>query len=296
MNKLNAAINAETVLQQAEKIDAADEWFDVIELPREVYAIAEPGHWQHVISYLIIGAGKSVLFDTGMGISDISAVVKKLTDTEIMVVNSHTHFDHIGDDWRFPEIYVFADEHAVDVLKRGHSHDMLLFDSDPDKFLSGSPPGFKPQEYMIKPVDIEKIRQLAAGDVIDLGNRQLDVLHTPGHTNDSLVLFDRENRALFTGDTFYPDSLFAFMEGEWGQSNLSVYENTMNNLAELVPGLDYVYPCHMKPLVDPAMLIDAAKAFRMVNSGEAAYKLEEYYFQTLRVYEFDGFQILTQDR
>ena len=47
--------------------------------------------------------------------------------------------------------------------------------------------------------------------------------HFPGHTNDSLVLFDRENRALFTGDTFYPDSLFAFMEDEWGQSNLSVF-------------------------------------------------------------------------
>jgi len=176
---MKAAISAETVLQQAEKIDVEDEWFDVIALPRDVYAIAEPGHWQHVISYLISGAGKSVLFDTGMGISDISAVVKKLTDTEIMVVNSHVHFDHIGDDWRFPEIYVFADEHAVDVLKRGHSHDMLLFDSDPAKFLSGSPPGFKPEEYLIKPVDIKKFRQLAAGDLIDLGNRQLEVWHTP---------------------------------------------------------------------------------------------------------------------
>jgi len=77
MNKLNAAINAETVLQHAEKIDVEDEWFDVIELPRDVYAIAEPGHWQHVISYLIIGAGKSVLFDTGMGISDIFPLLSK---------------------------------------------------------------------------------------------------------------------------------------------------------------------------------------------------------------------------
>ena len=88
--------NAEAVLHQAKKIDVADEWFDVIELPREVYAIAEPGHWQHVISYLIIGTKKSVLFDTGMGISDISAVVQKLTDTEIMVVNSHTHLTTSG--------------------------------------------------------------------------------------------------------------------------------------------------------------------------------------------------------
>jgi glyoxylase-like metal-dependent hydrolase (beta-lactamase superfamily II) len=258
--------------------------------------LAEPGHWQHVISYLIIGAEKSVLFDTGMGISDISAVVKKLTDTEIMVVNSHAHFDHIGDDWRFPEIYIYADDHAVEVLKRGHSHDMLLFDSDPDKFLKRPPSSFDPQNYKIKPVGSEKIQQLADGDVIDLGNRKLEILHTPGHTNDSLVLFDRENRALFTGDTFYPDSLFAFMEGEWGQSDLSVYEKTMQQLAELVPGLDYVYPCHAKPLVDPAMLIDAAKAFHIVNRGKADYKLEEYYFKKMRVYKFDGFEILALDR
>ena len=126
---MKAAINAKTVLQQAEKIDVEDEWFDVIELPRDVYAIAEPGHWQHVISYLICGAGKSVLFDTGMGISDIYAVVKKLTDTEIMVVNSHVHFDHIGDDWRFPEIYVFADEHAVEVLRQGLTLKTILMSS-----------------------------------------------------------------------------------------------------------------------------------------------------------------------
>jgi glyoxylase-like metal-dependent hydrolase (beta-lactamase superfamily II) len=56
---------------------------------------------------------------------------------------------------------------------------MLLFDSDPAKFLSGSPPGFKPEECLIKPVDIKKFRQLAAGDLIDLGNRQLEVWHTP---------------------------------------------------------------------------------------------------------------------
>lgn len=296
MKKLKPVENAEAVLKQAKKIDVEDDWFDVIELPRDVYAIAEPGHWQHVISYLIIGAKKSVLFDTGMGVSDISAVVRKLTDTEIIVVNSHAHFDHIGDDWRFPEIYIFADEHAVEVLKQGHRHDMLLFDSDPDKFLKRPPFGFDPQNYKIEPVAGDKIQQLADHDKIDLGNRTLEVLHTPGHTNDSLVLFDRENRTLFTGDTFYPSSLFAFMDGESGQSDLSIYEKTMQKLAELVPDLDYVYPCHAKPLVDPTMLIDAAKAFNIVNSGEAEYKLAEYYFEMLRVYEFDGFEILTLDQ
>jgi len=287
--------NAKEELLTAENIDVDDDWFEVIKLPKDVFAISEPGHWQQVISFLIIGSYTSVLFDTGMGISDIAKVVRKLTDTDVMVVNSHTHFDHIGDDWRFPEIYVYADNQAVDILKKGPTHDMVLFDSEPDKFFKEFPPGFDPKKYMIKSVGEDKIRLLHNSDIIDLGNRKLEVLHTPGHTNDSIMLIDRENRALFTGDTFYPDLLFAFFRDKWGHSELQVYEATMKDLAKLVPDLDYLYPCHMKALVDPAILIDVAKAFEAVNKGEIEYKLDNLYFETVRVYKFDGFSIGTLD-
>lgn len=284
-------IGAESVLRTSKIIDVNDDWFEVTELPNQVLAISEPGHWQHVISHLILGASKSVLFDTGMGISDISEVVKKLTDTDVMVVNSHTHFDHIGDDWRFAEIYVYADNQAVEILKKGHSHKMVLFDSEPDKFIKPPPPGFDPEKYIIRPIDEKKIRMIQNGDKIDLGNRKLEVLHTPGHTGDSIMLLDLENRALFTGDTFYPDLLFAFFRDKWGHSDLRIYENTMTELAGLSSELDYLYPAHMQPLVDASVLVDVAKAFKAVNQNEAAYKLEDLYFQTIRVYEFDGFSI-----
>ena len=289
--KLSKINNAKEELNTVEKIDVDDDWFEVIKLPKDVLAISEPGHWQHVISFLITGSRKSVLFDTGMGISDIAKVVRKLTDTDIMVVNSHTHFDHIGDDWRFRKIYVYADNQAVDILKKGHTHDMVLFDSEPDKFFKELPPGFDPEKYMIQSVDEDKIRLLHNRDIIDLGNRKLEVLHTPGHTNDSIMLIDRENRALFTGDTFYPDLLFAFFRDKWGHSDLQVYEKTMTELAELAPDLDYLYPCHTKALADPAILIDVAEAFEVVNKGEIEYKLDNLYFKTVRVYEFDGFSI-----
>ena len=150
MDKIN---NAKEELIKAEKIDVDDDWFEVIKLPKDVLAVSEPGHWQHVISFLIIGSRKSVLFDTGMGISDISKVVRKLTDTDVMVVNSHTHFDHIGDDWRFPEIFVYSENQAVEILKRGQTHDMVRFDAEPDKFVKQPPPGFEIEKYMIRPVD-----------------------------------------------------------------------------------------------------------------------------------------------
>ena len=281
------------VLSTAEKIDVHDDWFEVFKLPGNVLAISEPGHWQGVISFLIIGSLKSVLFDTGMGISDIAKVTGKLTNTEVMVVNSHTHFDHVGDNWRFAEIFVYADDRAVETLKRGQTHDMLRFDAEPDKFFKQPPPGFEIEKYMIKPVDEENVRLLHNGDIIDLGNRKLEVLHTPGHTNDSIMLLDRQNRALFTGDTYYPDLLFAFFKDEWGNSNLQVYERTIKDLTKLVPDLDYLYPCHLKALEPPEILIDVAKAFEAVNKGEIDYRLDDLYFKTVRVYEFDGFSIGT---
>src|SRR5882762_5898038 len=71
-------------------------WFKVYPLGDSVYAIYEPYNWQQVISYLIIGSEKALLFDTGMGLDSIQSVVKELTSLPITVVNSHTHFDHIG--------------------------------------------------------------------------------------------------------------------------------------------------------------------------------------------------------
>ena len=76
------------ILSESEVIDVGEAWFKVLALPNNVFGIHEPHHWQEVISYLIVGSDKAILFDTGMGIKDISKVVNQLTDKEIIVVNS----------------------------------------------------------------------------------------------------------------------------------------------------------------------------------------------------------------
>lgn len=288
--------NAKEILANAKRVDVNDDWFEVIELPGNVYGIFEAKHWQRVCSFLILGSRKAVLFDTGMGIHDISSVVEKLTDLEIMVINSHIHFDHIGDNWRYPENYVFEEKSTINLLIKGHTNDMLWFDIQPDMFLEGYPDGFDPKKYVIKPIDKDKIRFLHQGDKIDMGGRKLEVLHTPGHTNDSIMLLDRESKALFTGDTFYPDWLFAFMDGEFGdgKSDIEVYEQTMKKTAELVPDLDFLYPCHTEALVDPDILIDVANAFEAVRKGEVEYKIEDLYGEKRRLYEFERFAIVTK--
>jgi len=76
----------------------AEDWFAVRELEPGIHLVCEP---PHVNSYLISGSAEAVLFDTGMGISDIKTIVCGLTDLPIRVVNSHHHFDHIGGNQLF---------------------------------------------------------------------------------------------------------------------------------------------------------------------------------------------------
>jgi len=286
---------AKNELAKADRVDVGDNWFEVIKLPYDVFAIIENGHVQEVCSFLIIGTEKAVLFDTGMGISDISAVVKQLTDLEITIVNSHTHFDHIGDDWRFPVIRVFKDDYAAGILKRGFSHWDVRYDADPELFSKDYPSGFDPTKYHIKPIEEERIHLLQDGDIINLGNRQLNVYHTPGHTQDGIMLYDRETKGLFTGDTFC-GLLFAFFVPHfphYGKSDLQDYEQTMKKMAKLVPFLDYLYPSHSPPLANPDILVDVASAFEMLKKGEAKFYYERLYGENRRVYEFNGFSIWT---
>jgi hypothetical protein len=70
------ALDVEQINRNAEIIDADENWFLVKRLPNDVYSFQEPHHWQKVISFLILGEERAALFDTGMGIRDISKVVR----------------------------------------------------------------------------------------------------------------------------------------------------------------------------------------------------------------------------
>ena len=74
-----------------ERIDQDQDWFEVYLVADDVYAIYEPGQFEEVMSFLIIGDKNALLFDTGLGIGDIRRVVEQLTELDIIVLNSHTH-------------------------------------------------------------------------------------------------------------------------------------------------------------------------------------------------------------
>lgn len=203
----------------------ADSWFDVREVAAGVHVIDEPGH---VASYLVTGTRSALLFDSGMGIAPISEVLSALTTLPVLVVSSHHHIDHRGGnadlaaradivdfaahpaaaqpdsgcahtaaDPGFLSAYAEAMTHVVVEYERFLELDARYFFTQARLGRMRPLPDLSAWHIPATPIT----RTLADGEVIGLGDRSLEVLHTPGHAPDALCLFDRGTGILLSGDT-----------------------------------------------------------------------------------------------
>ncbi|MDH4059153.1 MAG: MBL fold metallo-hydrolase [Cyclobacteriaceae bacterium] len=243
------------------KFDYSDGWFEVYEIKDSIYAIYEPYQWQEVISYLILGKEFALLFDTGNGIGNINQVVRSITSLPVRVLNSHSHYDHVGGNADFDFIYGMNTEFTT-TRKAGLSHEQVAEEVSDGALCKGLPPGVIAKDHQIRPYAITEI--IEDGSVIDLGSRQLEVLSVPGHTPDAIALLDRKNGLLWTGDTFYAGPVWLFAE----ETNWEAYKNSVNRLAELSSSLAYLLPAHNLPLVQPDKLLDLREAVQKIETGE----------------------------
>ena len=242
------------------RVPVADSWFEVYKIRPGIFAIYEPHQLEEVISYLIFGTDKALLFDTGMGISNIQAVVSGLTKLPVSVVNSHTHNDHVGDNWRFTDVYGM-DTDFTRANARGSKQD-AQDELAPEELCGALPVGFDAKAYATKPFHIT--RWLHDGDKIDLGGRTLKVIGTPGHTPDAIALLDEKNGLLFTGDSFYLGPIYLSRP----ETDLDAYVVSMQKLAALTPGLRLLLPAHNTPVADPGYLPKVVIAIQRVRRGE----------------------------
>ncbi len=107
----------------------------------------------------------------------------------------------------------------------------------PESLLTALPePGYDPAAYRVRPATVT--RSLVDGDVIDLGDRRLRILHLPGHTPGSIVVLDEDLRWLYTGDVVYDGALLDEMVG----ADIPSYVASMRRLLTLDVAL--VHPGH----------------------------------------------------
>ena len=260
------------------------EWFEVTEVATDVLAIAEPNHWEQVISYLIMGREAAVLLDTGMGIADIHELVGRLTDKPVTVVNSHYHWDHIGDNHRFEHIAIHTAEASL--LELPPPEGMLLEAMRPENFWGPMPEGFNPTDYRVQPSKADRL--LREGDVLGMGGRRLEVLHTPGHSQGSICLLSEDEGMLFTGDTVYAGPLYAHFE----ESDFQEYRETMERLSAMAGKLRLVLPSHNETPLDPHILVEMAEGFEQIAGGVAGWQRVQSQWGELRRYDFERFGVL----
>ena len=243
-----------------ERVPSADPWFEVYKVAPGVFAIYEPHQFEEAISFLILGDKRAVLFDTGLGIGDIKRVVTSLTPLQVTVLNSHTHNDHVGDNWEFDEIYGM-DTDFTRANAKGSAADAQT-ELAPGSVCGQLPADFDAKSYATRPFHITHV--IHDGDTVDLGGRILEIISTPGHTPDEICLLDRKNGLLFTGDNFYPGPIWLYRP----ETDLDAYVQSIARLAALAPKIHLVLPSHNVPVAEPSQLPKLLAAIEKVR-GEA---------------------------
>ena len=268
-----------------QRVDVHSDWFEVYQVQPSVYAIYEPHQFEEVISYLIVGTHRALLFDTGLGVASIREVVKRLTRLPVTVLNSHTHFDHTNGNAQFSDIW---NEDTPFTRANAQTHSSV-YGRDalaPERICGALPVGVHPAEYTRRPWKVT--HWIHDGEKIDLGGRRFEILFTPGHTPDSITLLDRQHGLLFVGDTYYPGPIYLLTP----ETELSVYAHSVSRLVQLIPHLHLLLPSHNLPVANPNILLRLRAAVQEVQSGKATFVVTSGYHE----FKFEGFSLLLSEK
>jgi glyoxylase-like metal-dependent hydrolase (beta-lactamase superfamily II) len=275
--------------EQFKKIETDHTWFEVYELPHDVYALYEPGQFQEVISYLTIGEEAAAIIDTGYGMGDIKGLAEELTDLPITVITTHTHVDHIAQNHQFDHVAVYDHQFARENAEIGKDHESVKGALDAGMVWKPLPPTFNPETWNIPPFKVT--RWLKDGDVIDLGERHLETYHIPGHSPDSICILDRAARYLWTGDIFYNAPIYLYSD----TTNINDFISSYEKMVNLFSHYDRLLPGHNETYVDKEILARVLKAAIEIRDGKIGEYREQHRRGTLiRRYDYKGFAIIVK--
>lgn len=235
------------------------EWFEVWEPEPGIFVIQEPLHLENVKSYLVLGDDRAVLIDTGMGAANIRAVVEELTSLPVTVLNSHSHWDHIGGNWQFDEIAIHRAE-ADDLASPPAAERVRRFFAD-EYLASPLPDTIDRATIEIWPTRATTL--LDGGETIDLGGRTLEIIHAPGHSPGGIVVVDRNNKLMFTTDVAYLTCLYAFGD----HANVFDYRDTIAKLEPVAREMRLLLPSHDATPIEPDVVSEMRGAFDAIVAG-----------------------------
>jgi glyoxylase-like metal-dependent hydrolase (beta-lactamase superfamily II) len=206
---------------------SASEWYETIRFADGVTLIHEP--WIKPFFrcniWHVRGRDRDLLFDSGLGHFSLRQHVPLVAERALTCVASHTHFDHIGCHHEFGPCAVHAAEARILADPR---NDWTLADRyATDEMFDRLPEGWNQQAYRVKPAAVGRL--LEHGDVVDLGDRAFEVVHTPGHSPGGIGLLERRTEIFLSGDIVYDGPLI----DDAYHSNIPTYVETLERLRAL---------------------------------------------------------------
>ena len=174
----------------------------------------------------IRGRDGDMLVDSGMGVVSLRAWVPIVTERPLQAVASHTHFDHIGCHHEFAcrlcheaEAHLLANPTRANTYADKYVTDAIFTTLPPQPYFSTA--------YAVKSAPATRL--LHDGDIVDLGDRHFEVIHTPGHSPGGIALWEAATNILFSGDIVYDGEL---IEGTTPQEAAD-YHRSMVRLYDL---------------------------------------------------------------
>ncbi len=183
-----------------------DEWYRLTSLDDAITLIDEPFilPFYRCNMWHVRGRDRDMLVDSGMGVVSLRDWVPLVSERAVTAVASHTHFDHIGCHHEFEDRAIHVDE--AEILAKPTRKAILADPYVTDAIFTRLPPlPYRSDAYEV--TGAPATRLLVDGDVIDLGDRRFEVIHTPGHSPGGIALWEAATATLISGDIVYDGEL-----------------------------------------------------------------------------------------
>ena len=168
---------------------------------------------------------ETMVVDPGGEVDKIIIMLNILKADLKYIYLTHCHGDHIG---------------GVRELQDKKGGKILIHRFDAEGLTN---PDISLTQYLGMEASFEPDSRLNDGDLLHLGNLELKVIHTPGHTKGGTCLYCEKEGFLISGDTLF--------RGTWGRTDLPTggLEDIMNSITKkllVLPLKTIVYPGHGK--------------------------------------------------
>lgn|GEM_PF-261322 len=192
-------------------------------LDQETWALTD----KYSRMFVLKGAERCLLLDTAFGKRDLLSVVGEISELPLTVALTHGHWDHAGGIRQFGSVY------------------LSQLDMD---LLPGRWNDAEGKEYS----GTCNLQRLEDGQILDLGERKIEVISCPGHTPGGLVFLDKTNRMLFAGDSIAEGPTYLFMNHCSAKHMMNSLDKIYSRAAEY----DAIYASHRKMILDKSYITD----------------------------------------